>query len=162
MTISKRPDWPPQYHTVKECFDACGDDDAPQNFETGFNTAPELSKKTLIKENLYPNYKTILSDKWQIKRAEPKVLTSHQAAENRDSDSANKMTKIENAFYRTGFEEGDQNGQLREWLRPEQVELREAVERLIETSNDTCGPIYLELEKALENLKPPYKSSLNN
>jgi hypothetical protein len=45
----------------------------------------------------------------------------------------------------------DQNGQLREWLRPEQVELREAIKDLFK------GGSTLRVTKALENLKPPHE-----
>jgi hypothetical protein len=57
----------------------------------------------------------------------------------------------------------DQNGQLREWLRPEQVELREAVKRVLgfmrsylpELSDTQSYNPEHDLEYAFKNLKPP-------
>jgi hypothetical protein len=55
----------------------------------------------------------------------------------------------------------DENGRIREWQRPEQVELRNAAESATEylhfSKQIILGGAFYNLEKALENLKPPYE-----
>jgi hypothetical protein len=53
--------------------------------------------------------------------------------------------------------EGDKNGRLREWMRPEQVELREAVEDYTALCALCVSDEFFRMKNALENLKPPYK-----
>jgi hypothetical protein len=50
--------------------------------------------------------------------------------------------------------EGDKNGRLREWMRPEQVELREAVE---DYTALVVSDKFFRMKNALENMKPPYE-----
>lgn len=58
------------------------------------------------------------------------------------------------------IEKSRENGQLREWLRPEQVKLRETIEVLKKCN--FCVPGWVSkhicnIFEALENLKPPYE-----
>ena len=78
----------------------------------------------------------------------PKILTAKQW---RDSDESHLIKNWEEYF-----NAGDLNGQKREWFREQQVELRNATLELIANSDDDLGPIYPRIEKALENLKPPF------
>lgn len=66
-----------KYYTIRECFDACGDDDIPYNEEHQFNNGPSIpySKRILLRHNVIVQASAALSDKWQIKRAEPEVLS---------------------------------------------------------------------------------------
>lgn len=69
-----------KYYTMKECFDACGDDDKP--FVMGlYNDELTLTKKDTIKHYHPPSIEAAISDKWQIQRAEPKVLTADEIME---------------------------------------------------------------------------------
>lgn len=145
---------------MKECFDACGDDDIPY-IEGGYNSGRMLTKKELYCENerfTRPAIYQALYDKWQIKRAEPKVVDA-------DWYWSNKVPLINNHTINilehrkpdiiAAFEFADKNGQLREWLRPEQVELREAIDHYFNAKEVTFPDYIRRVKRALENLKPP-------
>jgi hypothetical protein len=147
---------------MKECFDACNDDDIPY-IENGYNDIEckhQVTKKELISyARLGMSAQEIFLDKWQIKRAEPRVLSVDEAFmqdENQDmmEGDQNWMHGFETG-YRTGFEDGDQNGQLREWLRPEHAQLRKAVEEYLSYTPCTNGFFWDMFHRAIENLKPP-------
>lgn len=160
-----------KYYTMKECFDECGDEDIPF-IEDGFNSTWMKTKKYLIRN--YQDYRAtvgeMISDKWQIKRAAPKVVDSEWYWKNKVPIINNHTTNIFDCRKRDiidAFKYADQNGQLREWLRPEQVELREAVRKWFGLWGDFENYLYCQSEppskesiamyKALENLKPPVK-----
>jgi hypothetical protein len=141
-----------KYYTRKECFDLCNDNDIP--FVYGrFNSADKLPKKELLKKSasIHMSLDCIDSDKWQIKRAEPKVFNFKHWVEN--------YAKNESIINMEAFKASEENGQLREWLRPEQVELREALNQFTpEEMEKHHGSIdYQRIVKALKNLKPPYQ-----
>lgn len=135
-----------KYYTMEEALQECCDEDF------------------LVHEECYRVYRTIKvkkkdiydfpmtwheynSNKWQIKRAEPRVLSAVESLEyykNKPGPAGyfdQEMIEM--------FNKGDKNGQLREWLRPEQVELREAVEDLFKGGSTT------RVTDAIKNLKPP-------
>ena len=51
--------------------------------------------------------------------------------------------------------EGDKNGQLREWQRPEQIKLREALREALNDPYYLILPVMHRVVKAFENLEPP-------
>jgi hypothetical protein len=96
---------------------------------------------------------------WQIIPAKPVVLSANDFWNNvRNGDFFTDALKNYDDSYDVKdiceeiFKEGDQNGQLREWLRPEQVELREACKEYVTRSKIVS---FSRIRKALENLKPP-------
>ena len=95
----------------------------------------------------------LLSEKWQIKRAAPKVLSAGDYAKTELLNTSfvqEDGTKIDWYWkFVEAFNAGDKNGQLREWLRPKQVALREAVK------NELKGNHTATLEFAYYNLMPP-------
>jgi hypothetical protein len=136
-----------KYYTMSECFEACQDNDIPF-IEGGFNHGLKLTKSKLINEDLSPSIKEHLTDKWQIKRAEPEILSVSKILH--DTIGDNHITLPEVIKY---GEHCDKNGQLTEWLRPEQVELR----RIIESYLNNVPYPEPEIKKAFEKLKPPYQ-----
>jgi hypothetical protein len=90
--------------------------------------------------------------KGRIITAEPKVLSDEEAKEVWKQKYYPHTSADNEGIYREGFSDGDKNGQLREWQRPEQVELRKAAQDFVWSS---CGTT--KLKNALENLKPPYE-----
>ena len=154
-----------EYYTMKECFDECGEDDVPFNLECKFN---HTESTQMPRKAFYENYKflfsveEILSDKWQIKRAEPEIFTDNQWM-NEEYGNDYNIQDYNSADMRWAFNGGEENGQLKEWLRPAQVNLRKTVEELIEklSSSDLCfSPVVIDdwkhaLNDVLNNLKPP-------
>lgn len=132
-------------------------------FEDAVNSADE--EDLLINEVWFQRFpkkvwkETILqgacavSDQWQVIKAEPKVLTAD------DYDKRIKETSPRNGECqrcwiqgnRHGFQNGDKNGQLKEWNRTK--ELREAAMDAVELIS-TSLPTGKALEKAIKNLKP--------
>jgi hypothetical protein len=160
-----------KYYTMKECFDACGDEDFPY-VEGLYNDYPHVSKKMIIETDLSPCVEAMLSDKWQIKRAGPVVLSADDIIRNeysrRGADYNEFDGEWDNVCVKTALsmctKGGIKNGHLEEWQRKEQVELREAaidVSMLYHYFKDHLGPdvcgILNKLNKALNNLKPPYE-----
>lgn len=147
-----------KYYTMKECFDACGDDDMPFNEENGgYNNGPRKKTKAELLKNInaWDNASSLffsLSDKWQIKRAERKVLSTDKIWHKIDNRTVSAKWSNDDIVYAMNI--SSQNGQIREWLRPEQVELREAV-RLLCARKDDGHPLTTRLVRAFENLKPP-------
>jgi hypothetical protein len=153
---------------MKECFDACGDDDAPfiQIGSRCWNQALRSKKHLLLNDAVVPVY-YIQSDKWQIKRAEPKVLSAEKIAKQFCEEFgiyAEGQHIISKQFLDILAKTADKNGQLREWLRPEQVELRRVAENAVDSYGKLTGcysqtvtKYYHELKDELKNLKPPYE-----
>ena len=122
-----------KYYTMKKCFDDCGDNDIPfisaEHIKHGYNITGKT--KRFISENngnLGMSVKVCFSDKWQIKRAEPKVLTAGDYIKTEIGlrfFKTNREELIAMNWGKSGFKNGDKNGQLKEWLRHK--ELREAV-----------------------------------
>jgi hypothetical protein len=110
-----------KYYNMKECFDYCEDSDIPF-IEGGRNSSDMWTKKQLL-ESSTVNFYDALSDKWQIKPKQPKVLSADQAAEKYDSESANPMIRVENAFFRVGYNYG-----RKYWRLERDQELRRALE----------------------------------
>lgn len=139
--------------TMYECFDVCDDNDYPF-IKGGFNDLPNPStkKEILNKDSTFISLNNSLSDQWEIKKSELNILRPEQYCYDFDLNSWGNS--ILGTLYR-GFNDGDKNGQIREWLRPEQVELRRCVEEFfIEPSGVNFA--YHKLQNAFENLKPPY------
>lgn len=149
---------------MKECFDACSDDDIPY-IKDSFNyfaqkTFGELKKIDGSDYHFIEIMEWGDSDKWQIKRAEPVVLSASEIFIQVYDESDPGIWL--NDDIRNAINKSIQNGQLKEWLRPEQVELREAIDSLKEAHKlfTRTHPFYKEhgrLFKAFENLKPPYE-----
>lgn len=79
-----------QYYTMKECFDACGDDDIP--FIDGSYNSTAMNSKEFLHANPFfsqPSLNQALSDKWQIKRAEQKVLSAEELLEHAKQNRTN-------------------------------------------------------------------------
>lgn len=144
-----------KYYKMEACFEACGDDDRPFNEDLNFNVDKKYTLKD-IKENckISFSYIEITSGKWQIKRAEPKVLTNIDI-ENlivNDSGYDNSCGYLSIPLDQIEFliEKIDKNGQLKQWLNHK--ELREAVNYLAE--DWTCtNDSRIKIENALKNLK---------
>ena len=118
-----------KYYTMKECFDECGDDDTPfiEDDGFGFNQHIPNTKKVLMDMDvLFVSPKAAISDKWQIKRAEQKVLTDDQWLKDIYGNDYNNQDYTAGDM-RWAFNTGEENGQLKEWLRPEQVDLRKTI-----------------------------------
>ena len=151
-----------KYYTMKECFDACGDDDVPF-ICGGFNHESFLTKKELLGKAEFtypmPSIRQSMSARWQIKRAAPKVLSAEEAWKNNVNLGGYQTERV--AFI-NGFEAGDKNGQLREWLR-----LKPLIDAATIAYNALIGiegrygeaieQARLDLKCALNNLKPPYE-----
>lgn len=117
-----------KYYTMQECFEACEDDDIPY-IEGSFNIGYIRPKKSIMgkqKDYLF-TVDDAFSDKWQIKRAEPKVLSPKEILK-KVSESEPQTLQWKKRDIEYAIELADQNGQLREWLRPEQIKLRNIVE----------------------------------
>lgn len=84
--------------------------------------------------------------------AEPKVLSAGEAC---IEEFGNRPLGSREHAYIDGFNEGDKNGQLREWLRPEQVEARKALNKL--RGMCTSSNHRSIADRAFKNLKPPYE-----
>lgn len=129
-----------KYYTMKECFDACGDDDYPF-ISWGFNDGCRVSKKDILRDQskhaVFPKW--ALSDQWQIKRAEP-VLSAEDICEKNVGGFTGFLSADQYIDTLTDCaREGIKNGQLKEWLRPEQIELRLAVKIIHETYMEYQG-----------------------
>ena len=89
----------------------------------------------------------------EIKRPAPKVLSAGDYAKTELLNTSfvqEDGTKIDWYWkFVEAFNAGDKNGQNREYYRPEQVKLREAIE------NELKGNHTASLELAYYNLKPP-------
>jgi hypothetical protein len=151
-----------KYYTRKECFKLCGDNDIPF-IEGAFNaseqrTMSELKRGGASGYNFFDIIKWADYDKWQIKRAGPKVLSAEESFE-KDiiQDQIRDCQEWNGGFesgYLTGFGDGDKNGQNREYYSQEQKELRD-IAREIECQefDHDIG----RLCRAIRNLKPPYE-----
>jgi hypothetical protein len=93
-----------------------------------------------------------------FKPKQPKVLTADQAAEKYNSESANPMSKIENAFFRVGY-----NYARKYWRLERDQELRPAIELARKAYPNFYNPCVTkeefdetlhELDEELNNLKP--------
>lgn len=141
----------PEYYTIEECYAWCEDDDRMVHERTEEYRKYDQPKRC-FKSMLIPG-PFILSDRWQIKKAEPKVLSADNIAEK----WLKERGLASGDYYFDCSREADKNGQLREWLRPEQVELRKAVRWVQENATTANWKIFNRLFDALENLKPPYE-----
>ena len=106
------------------------------------------------KEELKRDQCNINIDRWKKQLAEKKVLSGEEWFSNEygcQNDEDNQMFAPYSIY---AYNNGDKNGQLREWQRPEQVELREAVNDYIERKGIAC---YRRIEKAIKTMKPPYE-----
>ncbi len=124
-----------KYMTMSEAF-KCGNNDSP--FIDGeFNSDKDFTKKGLLELSEYdgfkpwPSPKNQLSDQWQVQKAEPKVLTAKEVWDGGHFMHGIFDETISVSTFNRIFKSGDKNGQLREWLRPEQAELRDDFERII-------------------------------
>jgi len=153
-----------KYYTMKECFDACGDDDMPF-IENEFNwpnpaTLGELKKLDASQFHFIEVLEWGYSNKWQIKRAEPVVLSAEEWVENnihRYWGRHHTNLFSESEFGCEAYQKGDKNGQLREWFRAEQVELRKYSEIVLRYFlQEYPGSSYgLALQETIKNLKQP-------
>jgi len=105
-----------KYYTVKECFDACDDEDVPfiDTDEIKWNYDSQLTKAQLIEKDHLPDYNELLSDKWQIKRAEPKVLTHNESFDELDKIFQTRLQeKTARAWFNKGWFKCLRNEELR-------------------------------------------------
>ncbi len=147
-----------KYMTMKQAFE-CREDDVPF-IKHGFNDSTKSKKSTILHS---PNYtysampiKDALSDKWQVIKAEPKVLELNEIV-----DKSFKVNPLDTLPVRLRYvsiaDLAEKNGQLREWNRTK--ELREAVKNLMKQS-PLSFVLYEEtntLADVFKNLKPPYQ-----
>lgn len=156
-----------KFYNIKECFDACEDNDIPY-IDRGFNSETMDSKKHLFGGgfNRFIELKSSLSDKWQIKRADPVVLDSVALALNwfNKYDDIPHSTESAVSMTREGLRAFA--AKCRKNFRLERdLELRpviEAAEKLLNFSDESNTSIYesefLELMELLgreiANIKP--------
>ncbi len=145
-----------KYYTMNDCLDACNDKDMP--FIDGeFNHINKESKEVLDNYGaLALSFKQIQSNKWQIKRAKPKVLSSEEWMYKNSGYGPGYWDYSFPAEYCVNaFKAGNKNGQLKQWLNHK--ELREHAEKLTDFSVRDSEYIATlsNLEKALGNIKPP-------
>lgn len=141
-----------EYMDMKTAFE-CGDDDIPYNEDCGgFNTAKLYIKKELIGESpkIIMNPSHGLSGQWQVIKAEPKVLTTEEIMN--DVSERMPVDQWEVFYVKDVADKCDKNGQLKEWQRPEQTALREAVRDLL---NKGSGSDQTNLLEVFKNLKHP-------
>lgn len=115
-----------KYYMIEDAINAADWEDTIHNEIYGIS----FKKKDWREKNMFLCQS--LSDKWQIKRAEPKVLSAEEMIDGihfNFSDGKAIFAKDEIKRY---TKRCFQNGQLREWQRPEQVELRESLEKVVE------------------------------
>jgi len=111
------------YMTVQQAFE-CGLDGSPFIYGE-FNMIFETKRTLMSYNHLGLSYNQINSDKWQVKKAEPKVLTFAEW-KNKESDGYGDL-----CFYDIEYEcfnAGHKNGRLERDL--EYKELLKAVEEL--------------------------------
>jgi hypothetical protein len=103
-----------------------------------------------LRKSIEDGNKVILELKEAIEKSceEPKVLTADESWEN--IDYAFSSMDLNETIYKDGFEKGDKNGQLKQWLNHK--ELREAVEELL--THPLLHNIANNVRNALNNLKP--------
>jgi hypothetical protein len=93
-----------------------------------------------------------------FKRVEPKVLSAEEYVKKEFGESTESYANAAIlGSIEVVYQDGDKNGQLREWQRKEQVELREAIEGYFNCKFGEQSSI-IRVKKALENLKPPYEN----
>jgi hypothetical protein len=133
---------------MKECFDSCGGEDWMTH-----EGIKKLKKKDI--NRYYFTWEQMNSDRWQIKRAEPKVLSADECLK----ECYGGMEKnFGCSAMQHMFDRGDENGQLKEWSRPEQVSLRETLKELFSIPYYGEKPeALMAAMEALNNLKPPYE-----
>jgi hypothetical protein len=148
------------YMTIQEAFE-CGDDDIPF-IEGGFNNFRRQTKKemsdTPTNPESRPSVSDILSDKWQVQKAEQKILTAEEWVKTAGKDIPDLTNIIQVQLLLTAYNAGDKNGQLKQWQNHE--ELRETVKIVI---RGLCGKqeekisrdeMHVILLSALISLKP--------
>lgn len=144
---------------LKEAFERANDGDT---------LVDNHSTATFLKgdyKNIMVSLVASFSIGWEVIPAEPKVLSEDEAFERdevQDMIGGNeKWNHGCEVGYRTGFQDGDKNGQLKEWLNHK--ELREAVSALINSIvyASWANMDFLDyreyvkmIKKAHENLKP--------
>lgn len=103
----------------------------------------------------------ILADDWEIIRAEPEVLTSIEAYKNRYIHPA-KTPQEESThicWFDSGFDEGDKNGQIKEWKRTTELRGAAALINYDGTVSLEKHGEYLQcIREALNNLNPPWEN----
>ncbi len=141
--------------TMSEAF-KCGGNDIP--FIDGeFNSDKNFTVKGLRELSEYdkfkpwPTPKQQLSNEWQVQKAEPKVLTVDELV------YADQKSFNDGEYPKLWWvaDKADKNGQLREWLRPEQIELREAIKELLKTIPAPIDSYAAIVHHKLKYLKPP-------
>ena len=135
----------PKYMTMSEAF-KCEDDDIP--FVEGiYNTKCMLPKARLLKEDLrYLTIDVSLSVEWQVKKAEPKVLTAKEI-ENKFEDGSTVMDIIEYARQNYRLERDLE-------LRPVIDALDKTLESIACEDQYQKTTAYKTLVACFENLKP--------
>ncbi len=174
-----------RYYDMKQCFDACGDEDIP--FVEGlYNDERGLTKKIATRHHHYPSFEAAWSDQWQIQRMclcqgckeyfKSEDCESISGSGTFNCDECNHPEQpvpqtaseyIKNCDQREGFAfeeiyseeitKAFNGGKLAEYQRPEQVELREAVEKWVKmnpTLSATDRGEYA-IICSYANLKPP-------
>jgi len=102
--------------------------------------------------------KAAISRKWKIIPAEPKVLTGEQWHDKNYSPDSAMADEYNQEHMIHAFYEGDQNGQLKQWLNHK--ELRKLAESWISSYQNALPKqgLVREFAEALENLKPLEKN----
>ena len=149
MKISK-------YMTMREAFQ-CGDDDKPY-IEDGFNCTLTYTKKQILQKQrpetdpctVFKMVKDSLSDKWQVQKAEPKVLTVEECFKKYSIRQMEKDFAPGRDYFHFGFGDGKGQGRLERDL-----EVRPVVKAIQKYQNDDSIEFHESgIFEALENLKP--------
>jgi hypothetical protein len=141
-----------KYMKMEQAF-KCGDDDIPF-LEEGWNSTGKLTLKYILDNQVnFPTPNAIASDKWQVIKAEPKVLTAEEIEE-----IARKQGPVDgiwnadcvHATVRNTIALCHKYFSLKEWNRTK--ELREAAELIIDGKMNSGLTL---LSNVMKTLKPP-------
>ena len=116
----------PELMTLQEAFEKAGNEDCIYHPEHG-GAEMRIKKKNFHKNAVFG--RVVFSHAWQIIPAEQKVLNAHDYIASQQGLKYLKSYRereIAIDWGKSGFDHGDKNGQLKEWLNHK--ELREAVE----------------------------------
>jgi len=101
--------------TMQQAFE-CGDNDIP--FIDGeYNDEHTLTKKLILDHYHNLGVKAALSDKWQVKTAEPVVLSAEEMLKRLQITLRDTSSFLHDKCYLEEIKRADKNGQTKEQLR---------------------------------------------
>ncbi len=149
-----------EYMTMAEAYKIADDNDTLQCINPGgLDKACYVCTKKGMRMS-QPCFDFAISDKWEVVKAEPRVLTNEEIYEKIRSKRFGFDMDLFSDQFLDMIESINQNGQLKEWNRLEK--LRKAAqmafiflkEKNLKYGDYGYGPLY-GLEQALKNLKQP-------